>query len=53
MIRKNQEQEGQSAFFEDTATHLPEPFVAEAPGRWHRNRTAPLAVKRTSSTPMQ
>jgi hypothetical protein len=39
MIRQSQKQEGQSASFEDTAAHLPEPFVAEAPGRWHGNKT--------------
>jgi hypothetical protein len=42
MIRKSQGQEGQSTSFEDTAAHLPEPLVAEAPGRWHRNRTRPI-----------
>ena len=39
MIRQSQKQEGQLASFEDTAAHLPEPFVAEGPGRWHGNRT--------------
>ena len=42
MIRQSQKQEGQFASFEDTAAHLPEPFVAEAPGRWHGNRTGPI-----------
>jgi hypothetical protein len=42
MIRQSQKQEGQFASFEDTAAHLPEPFAAEAPGRWHGNRTGPL-----------
>jgi len=53
MIRLSQKQEAQFASFEDTAAHLPEPFVAEAPGRWHGNRTGPLAIKRKSSAPMQ
>ncbi len=42
MIRQSQKQEGQFASFEDTTAHLPEPFVAEAPGRWHGNRTGRL-----------
>jgi len=42
MIRQNQKQEVQFASFEHTAAHLPEPFVAEAPGRWHGNRTGPI-----------
>ena len=42
MIRQSQKQEGQFASFEDTAAHLPEPFVAEAPSRWHGNRTGPI-----------
>jgi hypothetical protein len=42
MIRESQKQEGQLASFEDTAAHLPEPFVAEAPGRWHGDRTGPI-----------
>src|SRR5216683_1195162 len=25
--------------------HLPEPFVAEAPGRWHGNRTGPIGAQ--------
>ena len=41
MIRQSQKQEGQFASFEDTA-HLPEPFVAVAPGRWDGNRTSPI-----------
>ena len=41
MIRQSQKQEGQFASFEDTAAHVPEPFVAEAPGRWHGNRDRP------------
>jgi hypothetical protein len=40
MIRQSQKQEGQFASFEDT--RLPEPLVAEAPGRWHGNRTGPI-----------
>jgi hypothetical protein len=39
MIRQSQKQEGQFASFEDTVAHLPEPLVAEAPGRWHGNGT--------------
>jgi hypothetical protein len=42
MIRQRQRQEGQFASFEDTAAHLPEPFVAEAPRRWHGNRTGAI-----------
>jgi hypothetical protein len=42
MIRQSQKQEGQLGSFEDTAAHLPEPFVAEAPGRWHGNRAGPI-----------
>ena len=42
MIRKSQKQEGQFASFEDTAGHLPEPLVAQAPGTWHGNRTDPI-----------
>ena len=42
MIRQSQKQEGQFASFEDTAPHLPKPVVAEAPGRWHGNRTGPI-----------
>ncbi len=42
MIRQNQKQEGQFASFEDTVAHLPEPFVAEAPRRWHGNRTGAI-----------
>jgi hypothetical protein len=42
MIRQSQKQEGQFASFEDTAAHLPEPFVAEAAGRWHGNTTGPI-----------
>ena len=42
MIRLSQKQEAQVASFEDTAAHLPEPFVAEAPGRWHGNRTGSI-----------
>jgi len=45
MIRQSQKQEGQFASFEDTAAHLPEPFVAEAPGRWHGNRTGPMGAQ--------
>jgi hypothetical protein len=41
MIRQSQKQEGQFASFEDTAAHVLEPFVAEAPGRWHGNRDRP------------
>jgi len=41
MIRQSQKQEGQFASFEDTAAHVPEPFVAEAPGRWHGNGDRP------------
>jgi len=39
MIRESQKQEGQFASFEGMAVHLPESFVAEAPGRSHGNRT--------------
>jgi len=46
MIRESQKQEGQLASFEDTAAHLPEPFVAEAPGRWDGNRTGPIGDKK-------
>jgi hypothetical protein len=46
MIRESQKQEGQFASFEDTAAHLREPFVAEAPGRWHGNRTGPIGDKK-------
>ena len=42
MIRQSQKQEGQFASFEDTAPRLPEPFVAEAPAKWHGNRTRPI-----------
>ena len=42
MIRLSQKQEAQVASFEDTAAHLPEPFIAEAPGRRHGNRTGPI-----------
>jgi hypothetical protein len=42
MIRQSQKQEGQFASFEDTAAHLPEPFMAKALGRWHGNRTGPI-----------
>ena len=45
MIRQNQKQEVQFASFEHTAAHLPEPFVAEAPGRWHGNRTGPIGAQ--------
>ena len=45
MIRQSQKQEGQFASFEDAAAHLPEPFVAEAPGRWHGNRTGPVGAQ--------
>jgi len=45
MIRESQKQEAQFASFEDTAAQLPEPFVAEAPGRWHGNRTGPIGDK--------
>jgi hypothetical protein len=41
MIRQSQKQEGQFASFEDTA-HMPEPFVAETPGRRRGNRTGPI-----------
>ena len=51
MIRKNQEQEDQSAFFEDTATTLPAPFVAEARGRWHGNKTGPIGDQTEKSRP--
>jgi hypothetical protein len=46
MIRESQKQEGQFASFEDMAAHLPEPFVAETPGRWHGNRTGPISDKK-------
>ena len=46
MIRQSRKQEGQFASFEDTAAHLPEPFVAEAPGRWHGNSTSPIGDQR-------
>ena len=42
MIIESQKQEGQFASFEDTAAHLPEPFAAEAPRKWHGNRTGPI-----------
>ena len=42
MVRQDQKQEGQFASFEDTAAHLAGPFVAEAPGRSHGNRTSPI-----------
>jgi hypothetical protein len=42
MTIQSQKQEGQFPSFEDTATHLPDLFVAEAPGRWHRNRSGPI-----------
>ena len=42
MIRQSQKQEGQFASFEGTAAHRPEPFLAEAPGRWPGNRTGPI-----------
>ena len=42
MIRQSQKQEGQFASFEHTAARLPKPFVPEAPGRWHGNRTGPI-----------
>jgi hypothetical protein len=42
MIRESQKQEGQLASFEGTSAHLPEPFVAEVPERWHGNRTGPV-----------
>ena len=42
MIRQSQKQEGQFASFEDTAAQLSEPFVAEAPGRLHRNRNGSI-----------
>ena len=42
MIRQSQKQEGQFASFEDTAAHPQEPFVAEAPWRWHGNRTGSI-----------
>ena len=42
MIRQSQKQEGQFASFEDSPTHLPEPFLAEAFGRWYGNRTGPI-----------
>ena len=45
MIRQSQKQEGQFASFEDTAAYLPEPFAAEAPGRWHGNRTGPIGAQ--------
>jgi hypothetical protein len=45
MIRESQK-EGQCGSFEDTAAHLPEPFVAEAPGRWHGNRTGRVGDKK-------
>ena len=40
MISQSQKQEGQ---FADTAAHLPKPFVVEAPGRWHGNRTGRIS----------
>jgi hypothetical protein len=46
MIRESQKQEGQLVSFEDTAAHLPEPFVAEAHGKWHGNRTGPIGDKK-------
>jgi hypothetical protein len=42
MIRQSQQQEGQFASFEDTAAHLPEPFVAESRGRSRGNRSGPI-----------
>jgi hypothetical protein len=42
MIRQSQKQEAQFESVEDTATYLPKPFVAEAPGRWHGNRAGPI-----------
>lgn len=42
MIRQSQKQEGPFASFEDTTAHVPKPFVAEAPGRWHGNSTGPI-----------
>ena len=42
MIRQSQKQEGQFASFEDAAAHPPEPFVAEAPARWHGNKSGPI-----------
>ena len=41
MIRQSQKQEGQFASFDETAPH--QAFVAEVPGRWHGNRTGPIA----------
>jgi hypothetical protein len=42
MIRQSQKQEGHFASFEDTAAHISESFIAEAPERWHGNRTGPI-----------
>jgi hypothetical protein len=42
MIRQSQKQEGPFAAFGDTAAQLQEPFAAEAPGRWHGNRTGSI-----------
>ena len=40
--RQSQKQEGHFASFEDTAAHISESFIAEAPERWHGNRTGPI-----------
>jgi hypothetical protein len=45
MIRRNQKQTDQFGSFEDTATHLPEPFVIEGPGRSLGNRTGLIGDK--------
>jgi hypothetical protein len=53
MIRQSQKQAGQFASFEDAATHVPEPFVAKAPGRSLGNRTGPIGDQTESSNPTQ
>jgi len=53
MIRQSQKQEGQFASLEDTAAHLREPSVTEAPGRSLGNRTGPIGDQTDKSTPMQ
>jgi hypothetical protein len=42
MIRQSQKQEGQFPSLDDTAAHLPGPFVAETRGRSHGNRSKPI-----------
>ena len=42
MIRQSQKEEDKFASSEDAAAHLPQPFVAEAPGKSRGDRTSAI-----------